>query len=59
MATLCVKANIVEFKLLEGEKFWGGCVTDGRAMPYGNKEFKRELFGDTKGKSGAAVAYIQ
>ena len=35
--------------LLDGECFWGGCITDGRAMPYGEEGFKRDLFGNTRG----------
>lgn len=35
--------------LLDGENFWGGCVTDGRAMPYGRSDFERDLYGDTRG----------
>lgn len=35
--------------LLDGEGFWGGCVTDGRAMPFGPSKFERDLFGDTRG----------
>ncbi|MCU0918193.1 MAG: glycoside hydrolase family 31 protein [Planctomycetes bacterium] len=38
-----------EIELLEGEGFWGGCVTDGRAMPYGREAFTRDLYGDTRG----------
>jgi hypothetical protein len=36
-------------ELLEGEGFWGGCVTDGRAMPFGAAAFERDLYGETKG----------
>jgi len=35
--------------LLEGESFWGGCVTDGRAMPFGSATFERDLYGNTGG----------
>lgn len=42
-------ADTLSIKLLEGEKFWGGCVTDGRQMPYGNTLFERDLYGDTRG----------
>lgn len=35
--------------LLDGERFWGGCVTDGRAMPFGEQLFERDLFGNTRG----------
>jgi alpha-glucosidase (family GH31 glycosyl hydrolase) len=35
--------------LLEGEGFWGGCVTDGRAMPFGKATFERDLYGNTGG----------
>jgi len=35
--------------LLDGEHFWGGCVTDGRAMPFGAADFERDLYGDTRG----------
>jgi len=38
-----------ELELLEGEGFWGGCVTDGRAMPFGREAFTRDLYGDTRG----------
>jgi alpha-glucosidase len=33
--------------LLEGESVWGGCVTDGRAMPFGKVTFERDLYGKT------------
>ncbi|MDP8244878.1 MAG: glycoside hydrolase family 31 protein [Candidatus Hinthialibacter antarcticus] len=42
-------ADELEIKLFDGEKFWGGCVTDGRAMPYGESKFDRDLYGDTQG----------
>jgi hypothetical protein len=50
-ATLITPLNADErtIPLLEGEKFWGGCVTDGRAMPFGNTTFERDLLGDTRG----------
>ena len=35
--------------LEEGERFWGGCVTDGKAMPFGEKIFERDLLGNTGG----------
>jgi len=35
--------------LQEGENFWGGCVTDGRQMPFGKTAFKRDLYGDNRG----------
>ena len=35
--------------LLDGEGFWGGCVTDGRAMPFGKATFERDLYGNTGG----------
>lgn len=35
--------------LLEVENFWGGCVTDGRAMPFGKVSFERDLYGSTRG----------
>ncbi len=35
--------------LMEGEQFWGGCVTDGRAMPFRATNFERDLHGDTRG----------
>ncbi len=35
--------------LLDGENFWGGCVTDGRAMPFGKTAFERDLYGNTGG----------
>jgi alpha-glucosidase (family GH31 glycosyl hydrolase) len=35
--------------LMEGENFWGGCVTDGRAMPFGEAAFERNLYGSTRG----------
>jgi alpha-glucosidase (family GH31 glycosyl hydrolase) len=43
MADQCV------IPLLEGENFWGGCVTDGRQMPLGKTAFKRDLYGDNRG----------
>ena len=42
--------------LLEGEKFWGGCITDGRAMPFDNASFERDLYGNTGGNQFAATA---
>jgi hypothetical protein len=42
-------ADTERIPLLEGEKFWGGCVTDGKAMPFGASPFERDLFGDTRG----------
>ncbi len=44
-----VVANTKVIALLEGEHFWGGCVTDGRAMPFGSKRFERDLYGNTQG----------
>ena len=44
-----VSADEQVLSLLEGEKFWGGCVTDGRAMPFGSSAFERDLSGDTRG----------
>lgn len=38
-----------EIALLQGEQFWGGCVTDGRSMPYGQQDFERDLYGTTQG----------
>lgn len=35
--------NGVKVKLLLGEYWWGGAVMDGIYMPYGDKNFKREL----------------
>ncbi len=35
--------------LLEGENFWGGCVTDGGQMPFGKTLFECDLYGDTRG----------
>ena len=35
--------------LLDGERFWGGCVTDGQAMPFGQVDFERDLCGNTQG----------
>ncbi len=35
--------------LLKGERFWGGCVTDGRSMPFGKERFTRDLYGNTGG----------
>ncbi len=35
--------------LMEGENFWGGCITDGRAMPFGRVDFQRDLYGNTQG----------
>ncbi len=51
LAALITQAGADErtIPLLEGEKFWGGCVTDGRAMPFGEATFERDLFGDTRG----------
>ena len=32
---LTASADTRVVPLMEGERFWGGCVTDGRAMPLG------------------------
>jgi hypothetical protein len=42
-------ADMRVLTLLEGENFWGGCVTDGRTMPFGAADFERDLYGDTRG----------
>ena len=42
-------ANRLSITRLEGENFWGGCVTDGRAMPFGQADFERDLYGTTQG----------
>jgi len=42
-------ADTCEIRLLDGERFWGGCVTDGRAMPFGTGAFERDLYGNTGG----------
>jgi len=55
VAVLCLSGSLGatqdshEIELLEGEAFWGGCVTDGRAMPFGREAFARDLYGDTRG----------
>jgi alpha-glucosidase (family GH31 glycosyl hydrolase) len=52
MLGLCCAHGAAETQvipLLDGEQFWGGCVTDGRAMPFGDEAFKRDLFGNTRG----------
>ena len=41
--------DIQTIALLDGENFWGGCVTDGRAMPFGKVTFERDLYGTTQG----------
>ena len=46
---LTASADTQVIPLLEGEQFWGGCVTDGRAMPFGATDFERDLYGDTRG----------
>lgn len=49
---LCCARGMAETQvipLLDGEQFWGGCVTDGRAMPFGEQPFERDLFGNTRG----------
>lgn len=49
---LCSAQGIADTKtisLLDGEKFWGGCITDGGDMPYGNASFQRDLYGNTAG----------
>ena len=33
---LTASADTQVITLMEGENFWGGCVTDGRAMPFGD-----------------------
>jgi hypothetical protein len=42
-------ADMRVLTLLEAESFWGGCVTDGRSMPFGAADFERDLYGDTRG----------
>ena len=42
-------AGEVVIPLEEGECYWGGCVTDGRAMPFGAGVFERDLFANTGG----------
>ena len=46
---LTASADTQVIPLMEGEQFWGGCVTDGRAMPFGATSFERNLHGDTRG----------
>jgi hypothetical protein len=46
---VCAVQQSQEIELLDGEGFWGGCVTDGRAMPFGGESFARDLYGDTRG----------
>ncbi len=43
------RAETQVLTLLDGESFWGGCVTDGRAMPFGKTTFERDLYGNTGG----------
>jgi len=42
-------ADTKVIQLLEGEKLWGGCVTDGRAVPFSQQNFERDLYGSTRG----------
>jgi len=51
LSLLCIEsyAGTQVIPLLEGEGFWGGCVTDGRAMPFGKATFERDLYGNTGG----------
>jgi hypothetical protein len=51
LSLLCIQgyAGTQVIPLLEGEGFWGGCVTDGRAMPFGKATFERDLYGNTGG----------
>jgi len=51
LSLLCVQgyAGTQVIPLLEGEGFWGGCVTDGKAMPFGKATFERDLYGNTGG----------
>jgi len=46
---VCASQFTEEIELLDGENFWGGCTTDGRAMPFGREPFTRDLYGDTRG----------
>jgi alpha-glucosidase (family GH31 glycosyl hydrolase) len=52
LCSILAKADECVITLMEGENFWGGCVTDGRQMPYGKTVFGRDLYGDTRGNQG-------
>jgi hypothetical protein len=52
LTLLCATPALADTKviqLLDGENGWGGCVTDGRAMPFGKVNFERDLYGSTRG----------
>jgi hypothetical protein len=52
LVLLCCLPGMADSKvinLLDGENLWGGCVTDGRAMPFGKVAFERDLYGSTRG----------
>ena len=49
ITTQVCAAETKAIELMEGELFWGGCVTDGQAMPYGTGAFSRDMFGNTRG----------
>ncbi len=36
----------IRIKLTENEYWWGGAVSDGVQMPFGNRDFQRDLFGN-------------
>ena len=46
---LTATADTQVIQLLDGERFWGGCVTDGRGDAFGETDFERDLYGDTRG----------
>jgi len=48
LCQLTASADDRVIPLMQGEQFWGGCVTDGRAMPFGVTSFERDLYGDTR-----------
>ena len=50
IATLCVaQEQHKELTISDNEFWWGGCVTDGELMPFGQKNFSRDLYAGTHG----------
>jgi alpha-glucosidase (family GH31 glycosyl hydrolase) len=47
----------MEFPLLPGERWWGGCAADGKSMPYGAGSFQADLI-ETLGANQAAPLLV-
>ena len=50
IGTLCsAQGQRKELTIHDNEYWWGGCVTDGEFMPFGQKDFSRDLYAGTRG----------